>query len=84
VFSQKANKKRTEMPEIKLTIIPKPHEDSRTVIESKVSPVFKGEGEVNYICGNCEAILAEKVHQGQIRNIVVRCPKCEQYNEFPE
>jgi len=70
--------------EIKLSIIPKPREGSRTVIESKVSPVFKGEGDVNYICGNCGAILAEKVRQRQIRNIVVLCPKCGQYNEFPK
>ena len=69
--------------EIKLSIIPKPREGSRTVIESNVSPVFKGEGNVDYICGNCGAILAEKVRQGQIRNIVVHCPKCGQYNEFP-
>jgi len=69
--------------EIKLSIIPKPREGSRTVIESKLSPAFKGEGEVNYICGSCGAILAEKVRQGQIRNIVIYCPRCGQYNEFP-
>jgi len=69
--------------EIKLSIVPKPREGSRTIIQSKVSPAFKGEGEVNYICGNCGAILAEEVRQGQIRNIVVHCPKCGQYNEFP-
>lgn len=68
--------------EIKLTIISSPREGSRTVIKSKVSPVFKGEGDMNYICGNCGAILAEKVRQGQIRNIVVHCPKCGRYNEF--
>ena len=70
--------------EIKLNIIPKPREGTRTVIESKVSPAFKGEGDVDYICRNCGAILAEKVYRGQIRNIVVHCPKCGQYNEFPE
>lgn len=72
------------MPEIRLSIIPKPHEGSRTVIESKANPVFKGKGEVNYICGSCGAILAGEVRQGQIKNIVVRCPKCGQYKEFPE
>ena len=70
--------------EIKLSIIPKPREGSRTVIESKVSPVFKGEGDVDYLCGNCGTIVAEKVRRGQIRNMVVYCPKCGQYNEFSE
>ena len=68
---------------IKLSIIPEPPEGSRTVIESKVSPAFKGEGEVDYMCGSCGALIAEKVRLGQIRNIVVHCPKCGQYNEFP-
>ncbi len=68
--------------EIKLSIISKPREGSRTVVESKVSPVFKGEGDVNYICGSCGAILVEKIRRGQIGNIVVHCPKCGQYNEF--
>ena len=68
---------------MKLCIIPKPAEGSRTVIESKVNPAFKGEGDSDYVCGNCETILAEKIRRGQIKNIVVRCPKCGQYNEFP-
>ncbi len=69
--------------EIKLNVIPKPREGSRTVIESKVSPAFKGEADVDYLCGECGAILAEKVRRGQITNIVIHCPKCGQYNEFP-
>ena len=69
--------------EIKLSIIPKPREGSRTVIESKVIPAFRGEGDVDYLCGKCGATLAEKVRRGQIKNIVVHCPKCRQYNEFP-
>ena len=68
---------------IKLNIVPKPAQGTRTLIESKISPAFKGEGETNYVCGNCGAVLAEKVRPGQIKNIVVLCPKCGKYNEFP-
>ncbi len=71
------------MAEIKLTTIEEPPEGTRTVIESKVTPTFKGEGDLDYICGGCGAIIAEKVRRGQIRNIVVLCPKCGKYNEFP-
>lgn len=70
--------------EIKLKVVPKPGERTRTVIESKVSPAFRDEGDFDYVCGNCGAVIAEKVRPGQIRNIVVHCPKCGQYNEFPE
>ena len=68
---------------MKLNIVPEPPEKTRTVIESKVTPAFKGEGDIDYICGNCGVVLAEKIRQGQIRNIVIHCPKCGQYNEFP-
>ena len=68
---------------IKLSAVPKPREGSRTLIESRVSPAFRGEGDTDYICGGCGTLIAEKVRHGQIRNIVVRCPKCGQYNEFP-
>ena len=69
--------------EIKLTIISKPREGSRAVVESEVIPTLKGEGDLDYTCGNCGTLIAEKVRRGQIRNIVVRCPKCKNYNEFP-
>ena len=69
---------------IKLNIVAKPPEGSRTVIECKVSPAFRGEGDTDYICGDCGTLIAEKMRRGQIKNIVVRCPKCGQYNEFPQ
>lgn len=66
-----------------LSIIPKPLEGSCTVIIPKNVPAFTGEGDVNYICGNCGALIAEKISRGQITNAVVLCPQCGQYNEFP-
>lgn len=69
--------------EIGLSIVSKPREGSRTVIEPEVAPAFKGEGDVDYVCGNCGAVLAEKLREGQIENIVIHCPKCGKYNEFP-
>ena len=73
------------MMKIKLKIIPKPSEGTRTVVKPKAGPAFKGDGKTDYICGQCGAVLAEKMRRGevQIKNIVVCCPKCEEYNEFP-
>lgn len=56
----------------KLSTVAKPREGSRTVIESKVSPAFRGEGDTDYICGDCGALITDKVRCGQIRNIVVQ------------
>jgi len=72
--------------EIKLNIVPKPLPNTRTVLEFSKDfqgPFFRGEGDIDYICGNCGYVLAEGLKEGQIRNIVVHCPKCGMYNEFP-
>lgn len=68
---------------IALNIIPEPVEGSRAVIVSESIPVFKGNGKVDYVCGNCGALIAEKIDYKQIVNVVVICPRCGQYNEFP-
>lgn len=68
--------------EIVLKIIPEP--DTRTVIIAKVLPVFKGDyGDTTYLCGNCKAKFVEGINEGQIRNIVIKCPICRLYSEIP-
>lgn len=56
----------------KLSTVAKPREGRRTVIESKVSHAFRGEGDTDYICRGCGTLIADKVRRGQIRNIVVQ------------
>ena len=50
--------------------------DSYTVL-------LKSEGNINFECGNCNAIIAEQIWRLSCSNIVVECPKCKLYNEFP-
>jgi len=75
------------MPTVKkLNVIPKPLPNTRTVLEPAKDfegPFFTGDEDINYVCGNCGYLLAKEIREGQIRDIVVRCPKCGQYNEFP-
>ncbi len=66
--------------DVRLKIIRKPDKKKRSIIESKVFPVFKGEGPYNYLCGNCPTVLCEGMQKGQVGNIVIRCPKCGRYN----
>lgn len=66
-----------------LEIVPGPSEGTPPVRESEVSPFIKGKGEIDYICGHCSAVLAEKMRRGQIKNLVLQCPKCGKYNKFP-
>lgn len=70
----------------KLKIIPKPQEGTRTVLVTKAGAgltFFGDEGDLNLVCGNCGAILCEKMKEGQIRNIVLQCPICRLYNDIP-
>ena len=75
--------------DIKLKVIPEPAPKSRVVTEVQVGE-DEGEGEesknanrVNYVCGNCNAIIAKNVVQGSMKEQVVKCTDCNAYNEFP-
>ena len=70
---------------IPLSVIPKPPEGTRTVYDwDKPDPYIKGKGDTDYVCSICGHVLVEGVHEGQIRNMVFRCPnpKCRKYNEI--
>jgi len=71
--------------EQRLKVIEEPAPKSRVVILSKdVLPLFRGEGNINFLCHNCGVILAERVWKLSISNVIVKCPSCQSYNEFPQ
>lgn len=67
---------------IPLKTIPEPKPNTRTVFIAKVSPIIKGVGDIDLVCGECGEILVEGIGHGQIKNIVIRCPKCNTYNDI--
>jgi len=72
--------------DVRLRVISKPKIQTRAVLEPKVGeilPVIKGHGNLNFLCGNCGAVLVEGINEGQIRNIVIHCPICRYYNDVP-
>jgi hypothetical protein len=71
---------------IRLRKIQKPALDTRVILEPKwkeVLPVIRGNGDLNLLCGNCGAILAQGIFGGRIRDIVIHCPVCDSYNNLP-
>lgn len=69
----------------KLRVIPEPVEGTRTTLKpaiGKVTPVLKGSGKLNLLCGNCSRKLAEGIEEGWIRDVVIYCPYCGYYNEI--
>jgi len=70
---------------VQLKIIPAPPEDTRTVfaLQGKF-PAFKGQGNTDLVCGHCGQVLVEGIGADAIiKNIVIKCPNCGNYNEIP-
>ena len=65
-----------------LKIIPTPPKGTRAVLIPQTPPAIKGEGPIKMYCENCHTILVDGVYENQIRNIVIKCPKCGFYNEI--
>ncbi|SRR2546425_1957810 len=49
----------------------------------KYSAYVEGEGDLDFQCGNCGCTLARRIWKLSCSNIVMQCPKCGSYNEFP-
>ena len=48
-----------------------------------VGPVIKGNGNMTYLCGECETSVLETVEYNQVRDLVVKCKKCGSYLDIP-
>jgi len=71
--------------EERLEIIEKPLANTRAIVFSKDNfPIVDGKGNIDFLCGNCGATLVKQVWRLSLVNIVVKCPSCGTYNEFPK
>lgn len=76
------------MLNIKMEAIPEPESGKAAVLVltkfnmARTNPyvIMSGQGSTNYVCGACNAVLAEKVDRGQISHIVFKCGNCETFN----
>jgi DNA-directed RNA polymerase subunit RPC12/RpoP len=73
--------------DIILKVIPEPAPKSRVVTEPYSAGDDGEEGNnaerVNYLCGNCNSIIAKNVIEGSMKEQVAKCNVCNSYNEFP-
>lgn len=70
----------------RLSLIEEPRPMTRVIEyaeDQSLLPFYKGEGNIDYVCGQCGTMLVESVWKFSISNIVVKCPSCQSYNEFP-
>jgi len=69
---------------IKLTVVKEPEALGRSIVHGKgekVPPLFLSEGNVDYQCGQCGVLLAERIWKFSLSNVVIQCPLCNSYNE---
>ena len=70
-----------------LKVVDKPAKGTRTVFIAEYSdPDFvfmSGKGSLSYACGHCGKLLVNKIFLNDLNDVVLRCPKCERYNEIP-
>jgi phage FluMu protein Com len=69
-----------------LKLITEPQPLSRSVIHgatNQILPFFTGMGNIDYSCGKCGILLAERIWSLSISDIVLQCPSCKSFNDFP-
>jgi hypothetical protein len=62
---------RMRMPQITLEATGCPHPPN-----TDAKPLLTGQGDTDYLCGNCDQVIAEKIEKGQINRVSVECPAC--------
>jgi hypothetical protein len=84
----KDNKKwqqgRFDMPSIALKVIKPPSTSIDHQTPPDVRPLFRGNGDTDYVCGSCSAVIAAAM--GPTQHVIVDttiCAACGAENEFP-
>lgn len=71
------------MPRLQMEVIPEPKPGSASVLvfDKKGKYVMiQGIGSTDYLCGACQNTICKGVEQGQIINLVFKCPDCGSFN----
>ena len=86
-------RQRRKVTEIKCMITSEPKDGTRVVLKQTLGKgtYFLGDGDVHFLCGNCNFILAKNVSEEQIQHqfrtpdglgLVLQCPFCKKFNEL--
>jgi hypothetical protein len=72
------------MPVITLKVTRAPIATDGHHTPQNIKPLFRGNGETDYVCGNCAAVIASEM--GPTQHVIVDttiCSGCGAENEFP-
>jgi hypothetical protein len=67
----------------KAGIISEPKPGTRPVLDQKTLPVAVSSGDIDFLCGSCEAVLLKgMIDAVSFGNMVIKCPKCGNFNDI--
>jgi predicted RNA-binding Zn-ribbon protein involved in translation (DUF1610 family) len=72
------------MPTAKLDLVLKPDSSRMTLLEVAVTPAMTGDGDTDYTCPGCDAIVISRIQLGQVDHLVFRCARCGTYGAVPK
>lgn len=73
-----------DMPSIKLKVTQAPADMNDREPDRGTGPLFRGSGDIDYLCGNCSFVIVAGFSANQ--HVIVdsaTCPACGATNEFP-
>jgi hypothetical protein len=69
---------------LKITHTPSPAEPDERDIPRGAGPLFRGSGDIDYLCGNCGFVIASGMGPSQHFMLAhAACAACGATNEFP-
>ncbi|HEU0217307.1 MAG TPA: hypothetical protein VFQ90_11655 [Stellaceae bacterium] len=72
------------MPSIVLNITEAPAEATGSEPDGSSGPLFRGNGDIDYLCGNCSFVIVSGFSANQhVISDTATCPACGATNEFP-
>lgn len=71
------------MSTITMHVIASSDSAAREAIQSATVPAISGTGRTDYSCGSCGSILFRHMFHSQVRNLKVKCPRCQSVNVSP-
>ena len=72
------------MPTVSLKVTRPPSGDADHISPERGKPLFRGTGDIDYLCGYCGAVIA--ANMGPAQRVIVdatACSACGAENEFP-
>ena len=64
------------MPTFKTQMVSEERRRTGTSLAAESAPLLRGDGDISYACGGCDAVLIEGVSKGDIRSFYALCPRC--------